>query len=542
MGERMNEVGGVRKRRGASLVEIGALIGLVAVVAIGSVSTVGTKVSEIFGGTANAISQGMDGQLSGSVNLAGGVSASNHPPVLATPNGVIGSVRPGAVAGSAVGILAGSDPDGDALSFSGSGLPSWLSVGSNGHVVVAAGQTPPNSSSSQSFAFVGIASDGQVSATGSFSVLLTNSAPVITSASSQSISAGSAPTNPNASDGDGDAISWSMTGSIPGLSLSDSGVWSGSAMTGGSFPVTLQVSDGKGGDSSQSFALTVSDPCPGYKVAGQNKCIFTYLGSNQTFVVPTGVSSLSVKLWGAGGGGSGGYWGIDPNAGSGGGGGHASGTLAVTPGESLTVLVGVGGRSYSVDPGSGAQVAPVTFGGGGSANYNGGMNGSSGGGRSAIRRSSTELATAGGGGGASSFPAGSGSAGGGGGGAAGQAGALGNGGSGAGGTQSAGGSGVGDGQSGSAFQGGSGAANGAGGGGWFGGGGSTQSIGPSGGGGGGSGYVGGLTGAVSLGASGSGAAGSGVTDYAAGAAVGGACVQWGLLATKGGNGRVVVSW
>ena len=61
---------------------------------------------------------------------------------------------------------------------------------------------------------------------------------------------------------------------------------------------------------------------------------FTYTGSNQTFVVPTNVSSLTVYLWGAGGGSGGGL---------GGGGAFVSGTLSVTPAQPLTLLVGEGG-------------------------------------------------------------------------------------------------------------------------------------------------------------------------------------------------------
>jgi hypothetical protein len=97
--------------------------------------------------------------------------------------------------------------------------------------------------------------------------------------------------------------------------------------------------------------------------------IFTYTGADQTYTVPPGVTSLTVKLWGAGG----------ASAGFGGGSGaFVAGTLAVTPGETLTLIVG-GGGVYSLSDGQGG------FGGGG--------------GRSAIRSSSNvELVTAGAGG------------------------------------------------------------------------------------------------------------------------------------------------
>lgn len=128
---------------------------------------------------------------------------------------------------------------------------------------------------------------------------------------------------------------------------------------------------------------------------------FNSTGSDQTWVVPAGCSSVTVKMWGAAG--AGGY---------GGAGGFSMANLDVTGGESLTIIVGSSGG----------------YGGGGSGIYGGGT----GGGRSAIRRSTTELMTAGGGGGAG---ASAGRQGGAGGGASGQA--CGDGGA-AGGTQSSG--------------------------------------------------------------------------------------------------------
>jgi hypothetical protein len=117
-----------------------------------------------------------------------------------------------------------------------------------------------------------------------------------------------------------------------------------------------------------------------------NVVVLGSTGANQPFVVPAGVTSIQVKLWGASGGESGSYV-------SGGGGFVWNPALTVTAGETLTVIVG----------GPGVDVVGVNaggFGGGGE----GGSNplytwGGSGGGRSAILRGTTELITAGGGGG-----------------------------------------------------------------------------------------------------------------------------------------------
>ena len=67
---------------------------------------------------------------------------------------------------------------------------------------------------------------------------------------------------------------------------------------------------------------------------------FNFVGSS-TFTVPAGVTSLTVKLWGAGGG-SGGNGYIE-GGGGGGGGAYASKVLAVTPGQSINYTVGTGG-------------------------------------------------------------------------------------------------------------------------------------------------------------------------------------------------------
>ncbi|MCB9750813.1 MAG: hypothetical protein H6713_12575 [Myxococcales bacterium] len=118
-------------------------------------------------------------------------------------------------------------------------------------------------------------------------------------------------------------------------------------------------------------------------LGGLSAAAFSYTGGDQQFMVPGGVSSIWVKLWGAGGG----SWNAN-QGGAGGGGGFALANLSVTPGEMLTVIVGQRGEdSFS---------QTMIFGGGG----HGGFFAGNGGGRSAIRRGLTELATAGGGGGA----------------------------------------------------------------------------------------------------------------------------------------------
>jgi hypothetical protein len=201
------------------------------------------------------------------------------------------------------------------------------------------------------------------------------------------------------------------------------------------------------------------------------KVSFAYTGADQFWTVPAGVSSVVVKLWGAAGG--------NENPGSpnrGGGGGFTMGTIAVTPGQVLTVIVGQGGVA--------GQFTGTTYGGGGAGT--GPAETGMGGGRTAIRRAGVELATAGGGGGAGDY-----NGGGYGGGVVGGTAGDGSASNGIGGSASAGGA-----NGGAQFQGGAanGDRSGGGGGGyWGGGGGRDVDSFDRGGGGGGSGYTGGLT-------------------------------------------------
>ena len=110
---------------------------------------------------------------------------------------------------------------------------------------------------------------------------------------------------------------------------------------------------------------------------GAGTTTVTYTGDG-TFVIPTGITSITVKTWGAGGGGGAG--GTSGVGGAGGGGGFAQATLTVTPSETIDVTVGVGG---------GAGTFPGSFSGGGAGA----------GGRSAVERTGTPLLIASGGGG-----------------------------------------------------------------------------------------------------------------------------------------------
>lgn len=102
------------------------------------------------------------------------------------------------------------------------------------------------------------------------------------------------------------------------------------------------------------------------------KSVFTFVNDNVTFTVPSNVKTLQVFMWGAGG--------YGPSL-DGGNGAYVEGTLTVTPGVDVTIIVGQGGSDSDSTTG--------TFGGGGMG----------GGGRSAVRINGADVVTAGGGGG-----------------------------------------------------------------------------------------------------------------------------------------------
>ena len=77
---------------------------------------------------------------------------------------------------------------------------------------------------------------------------------------------------------------------------------------------------------------------------------YSYTGSLQTFSVPSGVTSIVAKVWGAAGAGHDQYY-----SQSGGAGGFGIGTINVTGISSLNIVVGQGGQKYST-PGGGNKV------------------------------------------------------------------------------------------------------------------------------------------------------------------------------------------
>ena len=94
--------------------------------------------------------------------------------------------------------------------------------------------------------------------------------------------------------------------------------------------------------------------------------------SSGTFIVPPGVTSITVQAWGAGAGGAGGS---SANRSGGGGGAFATNTFAVVPGASYTVTVGNGGGPGVNGGNSSFGIAVIAVGGSTGTGLVGGIGG-----------------------------------------------------------------------------------------------------------------------------------------------------------------------
>ena len=197
------------------------------------------------------------------------------------------------------------------------------------------------------------------------------------------------------------AILVPKNGAGSGTAVISAAVTSSSLPTGGA--ITLTTANTLGG----SVTITsISTGATGYYLyisttTSTSGAVFTtgtittlaYTGAIQSYTVPTGITSLTVYLWGAGGGGSQ----AGQNA-AGGAGSFITGTMTVTAGTTYYVVVG-GGGTFTRATGT-FLTNPGGYGGGGQGYYAAG-----GGGYSGIFTSNTPsqgaaIVIAGGGGGA----------------------------------------------------------------------------------------------------------------------------------------------
>lgn len=144
------------------------------------------------------------------------------------------------------------------------------------------------------------------------------------------------------------------------------------------------------------------EPTPG-SVSFAVPSLDTSAAGQHTWTVPPSITEVTFTvLGGVGAAGAGPIGGLvpDPLSPTGGVGAVVTGTVAVTPGEQLTLIVGQGGSTYAIDP---AHTGGQGYGNGGDATLTNApyrfSHGGGGGGASAILRAGNPLVVAGGGGG-----------------------------------------------------------------------------------------------------------------------------------------------
>jgi hypothetical protein len=195
-----------------------------------------------------------DGTLSADFSYDLTVTYTNHAPLI---NGAASQTTPAESLYSFTPTS--SDPDGDTLTFSASGLPGWASFNTSTGQVSG---TPTNANVGTSNITI-TASDGALGTDFSFSLTVThtNHAPQMDPIGDQSVAAdNSFSFTPTASDPDGDTLSFSATG-LPSWAAIDeaTGEVSGTPSNAhvGISNITITASDGSLSDS-EMFSLTVT--------------------------------------------------------------------------------------------------------------------------------------------------------------------------------------------------------------------------------------------------------------------------------------------
>jgi len=175
--------------------------------------------------------------------------------------------------GSTMSIyVSATDPDGDAMTFGTTGLPSYASFTDYGDGSASLTLAPPSNMMPGSTSMTVSVTDGNASSSETFSITVysvdSQFPPVLSTIGNQTVAEGTtANVSVSASDGDGESLSWTIslpgfaaftpTGSSPGFASGTMALAPGYCAAG-TYSGTVGVSDGANTDN-ETFAITVTE-------------------------------------------------------------------------------------------------------------------------------------------------------------------------------------------------------------------------------------------------------------------------------------------